>query len=414
MAVISKIRAEDVIGATALLDDPVEGPRLLKELGFKSAKNYRLIWEGRFYDSKPVIGIANGLLTGTNIDHEGFSGGNKRVASLLTRLGFVVDDGWLYEITQLKVHRAGGKPTPYQYVVLLWALSYFRKGPISDPRMVPFSSVRDELAELLAPFAIADTPPDPAMPWLALHGPLWEFDVPEGETVASESDIQRLDIRGGLPAHVRNSLYDIGGLSRWAAAVDVIDRIIGGEPAFEPLLRDLRAPRVGRTYSIPDENGRIGLRNSSPEVADAIAAVEEVSNPRRKFAKRLSAAENKAIEEQAVRVTRDHFEEELGYTTEDVGATQSYDVHATRGAEIVKVEVKGTTTNGAWVVLTRNEVDLNRTAHPNNALAVVRNIVLDRSGDEPVGIGGELVLVMPWEIDEAGLSAIAYEYRTGI
>jgi hypothetical protein len=57
---------------------------------------------------------------------------------------------------------------------------------------------------------------------------------------------------------------------------------------------------------------------------------------------------------------------------------------------------------------------LHRAAHPNNALAVVRNIVLDRSSDEPVGTGGELVLVRPWKIDESGLSAIAYEYRTGI
>lgn len=57
---------------------------------------------------------------------------------------------------------------------------------------------------------------------------------------------------------------------------------------------------------------------------------------------------------------------------------------------------------------------LHCTAHPNNALAVVRNIVLDLSGDEPLGIGGQLVLVMPWKIDESDLSAIAYECRTGI
>ena len=152
----------------------------------------------------------------------------------------------------------------------------------------------------------------------------------------------------------------------------------------------------------------------SPDVSDAIAAVEQVSEPRRKFSRRWSAAENKAIEEQAVRVARQHFESELAYQTVDVGATESYDVHATRGDEVVRVEVKGTTTNGASIVLTRNEVQLHRKAHPNNALALVRNIVLDRSGDEQVGTGGELVLVMPWQTDESGLSAIAYEYRTGM
>ena len=154
--------------------------------------------------------------------------------------------------------------------------------------------------------------------------------------------------------------------------------------------------------------------NTSPAVSDAIAAVESVSNPRRKFGRRFTAAENAAIEERAVLVTREHFENELGYETEDVGAYVSYDVRASKGHEVVKVEVKGTTTDGAEVVLTRNEVNLHRAEHPNNALAVVRNITLDRSGDQPVAIGGELVLVKPWEINEGGLSPIAYDYRTGI
>jgi hypothetical protein len=113
-------------------------------------------------------------------------------------------------------------------------------------------------------------------------------------------------------------------------------------------------------------------------------------------------------------VTREHFENELGYSTEDVGKIASYDVQATKGDQVVKVEVKGTTTDGAAVVLTRNEVTLHRAEHPNNALAVVRNITLDRSGDQPVATGGELVLVMPWEINEGGLTPIAYDYRTCI
>jgi hypothetical protein len=152
----------------------------------------------------------------------------------------------------------------------------------------------------------------------------------------------------------------------------------------------------------------------SPEVADAIAAIESVSNPRRKFGRRFTAAENAAIEERAVVVTKEYFENELGYETKDVGAKLSYDVHATRGQEVVKVEVKGTTTDGAAVVLTRNEVNRHRAEHPQNALAVVRNITLDRTGDQLIATGGDLVLVKPWKINEDGLSPIAYDYRTGI
>ena len=77
----------------------------------------------------------------------------------------------------------------------------------------------------------------------------------------------------------------------------------------------------------------------------------------------------------------------------------------TPGSDFVTV-----TADGGLAVL----ANLHRAVHPNNALAVVRNIALDRNGDQPVATGGELKLVIPWEIDEGGLLPIAYDYRTGI
>ena len=41
------IRSPDVLGAIALYDDPVEGPKLLDQLHLKPAKFYRLVYEGR-------------------------------------------------------------------------------------------------------------------------------------------------------------------------------------------------------------------------------------------------------------------------------------------------------------------------------------------------------------------------------
>jgi hypothetical protein len=154
-------------------------------------------------------------------------------------------------------------------------------------------------------------------------------------------------------------------------------------------------------------------RDNSPEVADAIAAVESVANPRRKFGMRFSAAEIKAIEDRAVQVTREHFEKQLCYATEDVGKTESYDVRARKsGSEVIEVEVKGTTTNNSEVVLTRNEVNLHLADHPNTAFAFVRNITLDRSGDQPTASGGHLDLTMPWQLDPERLEPIVYRYRT--
>jgi hypothetical protein len=114
-----------------------------------------------------------------------------------------------------------------------------------------------------------------------------------------------------------------------------------------------------------------------------------------------------------VQVTRDHFHA-LGFETEDVGSIASYDVQATKDEQTIKVEVKGTTSDGAAVLLTANEVELHRSEHPNNAFAVVRRIALDRSMDESTATGGELELEMPWKVDPDRLEPIAYRYRTGL
>lgn len=404
----SDIQSGDVLGAIALWDDPVERARLLDQLHFKPALDYRLVYEGKLYDSKAVVGIAHGLRTGSYLSSSDFSGGLASAVRVLEGLGFYVDAGLLHAITQLRVDRTHGRPAAYQHVVLLWAVARARSG---QPRMVRYNDVRDELAQILAPFAVAQAAPDPVMPWIALAGSmLWQLDKPSGATSVSESDVKSLNLAAGLSELMYSRVADADVSYEGAnngfggAAVDVIARMIGNEPAFMPLLDQLGLAKL-RSITGGDR---------SPQVEDAIAAIESVSNPRRKFGSRLTPEENRAIEERAVLVTREHFEHELGYQTEDVGKYRSYDVHATKGQQVVKVEVKGTTTDGAEVVLTFNEVNLHRAEHPNNALAVVRNITLDRRGDRPVASAGELILVMPWEIDEGELTPIAYNYRTSI
>lgn len=154
-------------------------------------------------------------------------------------------------------------------------------------------------------------------------------------------------------------------------------------------------------------------RGESPEIADALAAIGDIGNPRRGSGRRLSSAENKAIEERAVEVVCAALQK-LDYVTEDVGATRSYDVHATKDGKIIKVEVKGTTTDGSRIYLTANEVDLHVADYPNNALAIVRRITLDKSDDNPVATGGELELTIGWELDRERLKPLAYTYSTGL
>ena len=408
----SDIRREDVLKAIADYERRGQSA-FLTEYGHSAARRFRLVHKGVFYDSKAIVGVAHGYATGEFWSKEKFSGGTGPGAAVtvLEDLGFYVDDATLIAVERIHADLSHGKRAPYQYVVVLWAFAGARDG---KPRTQPFSAVRDELAELLAPFAIGKTAPDPAMPWAALTAienwwgsgrgipQFWELDrskYPLKEGTATEGEVKRFDLVEGLSPEAYEMVQNTPGFMEHAT--EVISRFIGNEPAFPWLLERLGAESVS-------------LDGQTPEVVDAIAAVDEIANPRRKFGRRFSAAENKAIEEQAVRVVRKHYKEVLGYETEDVGATKSYDVHATKGDSVIKVEVKGTTSDGSEIILTANEVALHLAEHPNTALAVVRRIVLDRSGDTPVATGGELELEPGWELDESRLKPIAYRYSTGL
>jgi hypothetical protein len=64
------------------------------------------------------------------------------------------------------------------------------------------------------------------------------------------------------------------------------------------------------------------------EVSEGLAAIDAISRPRKKRRRlRLTAAENNAIEQRAVEVTRAYFDG-LEYETKDVGSTESYDIKA--------------------------------------------------------------------------------------
>ena len=387
----SDIEESDVLAAIAEYDK-LGQDEFLKRYNFGKASRFRLVYQGKFYDSKAIAGVAHGFATNDYWTTERPFGGTgpTGAVTILEGLGFFIDRGeLLFRLKQLKVDQTHGKRAPYQHVVLLWAIARARA---HAPRLAYFNDVSEELTEALAPFAIARTAPDPAMPWAALdNSGVWELVKPGVQGTVTDADVKRLNILGGLSEQVYWHAAEDDAFA--SAAVDVIARLIGREPAFTPLLQQLGLSEA-----------QLGMSaQSSPEVAEAIAAVESVSHPRRKFGgQRFTAAENKAVEERAVQVTRDHFEKELGFATEDVGATQAYDVHATKGHQVIKIEVKGTTTDGAAVVLTRNEVNLHLAEHPNNALAVVRGMTLDHSGEQPVATGGDLILLMPWKIDEAG------------
>lgn len=152
-----------------------------------------------------------------------------------------------------------------------------------------------------------------------------------------------------------------------------------------------------------------------PEVLDAVEEASKAAGRTYKRpsgqGRRQSAAERRAIEMRAVDVAMAYLHARH-FTTEYVGDSESYDIKAWHGDEVVHIEVKGTTSLGQEVVLTANEVQFHKVTFPHNALIVVHSIELTRSEEgQPTATGGVLHVHRPWEITDVALTPVSYRYR---
>lgn len=204
--------------------------------------------------------------------------------------------------------------------------------------------------------------------------------------------------------------YEAGNVIAREYALDAI-------PSDDALEADLRRAVgwLGDVYRATDP-GLDVPGEAGPVVADVELAVEiSAGNSRRRGGQGfwLTADEKKVIELRVVEVATDYLSGD-GWKVRDVGATKSYDLHARKGDHHLMVEVKGTTSPGETIILTRNEVLLHLKEFPNTALAIVHSIVLDRTGTPPRASGGVLVYEQPWALNEDRLTPMAYRYDTGL
>lgn len=226
--------------------------------------------------------------------------------------------------------------------------------------------------------------------------------LPNGWTIEMQLDNQISTLGSG---------YALGNVVAAEYSLDAI-------PSDDLIEQDLRQVMawLGDIYRASDEG--LLVPGDSPEVADVMHSIASIVRPQarsRSSGPRLSSAERRVIEQHAVGVATAHFESAaMGYVVEDVGLYESYDLYAKKIGSFVKVEVKGTMSDGSEILLTRNEVELHKKSHPLNALAIVRNIKLHRHKNAPpTASGGELIVEMPWVVDDDRLTPIAYRYRTG-
>ena len=116
-----------------------------------------------------------------------------------------------------------------------------------------------------------------------------------------------------------------------------------------------------------------------------------------------------AVEALAMNMATEFYSK--AWDVEDVHGTESYDLICRRGDEVKHVEVKGTTTDGAEVILTPNEVRHAR-EYPYTALFVVSNITVERAEDGTVtATGGKHHCYDPWRLDDGTLTPLGFRYQ---
>lgn len=170
------------------------------------------------------------------------------------------------------------------------------------------------------------------------------------------------------------------------------------------------APTKGPELELaPDAGRRYWPDHTEQEVAAASAA--EASRSRANGQGFASSAEfRKAVEEHAMAMAIHHFRA-LGYLVEDTSQTRPYDLVATRGDESLYVEVKGTTSAGTDVFLTKNEVAHARSHREQSVLFIVHGISVAAESSGLAARGGVVRLIEPWDVDHGELAALAYTYR---
>lgn len=150
-----------------------------------------------------------------------------------------------------------------------------------------------------------------------------------------------------------------------------------------------------------------------PDIEDAEMVLAEAIGKRQAGQGfRTDVRIRRAIELYAMQKARRYYEEK-GWSVRDVSAYESYDLHCIQdGGKDLRVEVKGTSSDGQHVFLTANEVRHAQRYYPNVVLFVVFSVQVDQIAEEetPQISGGEIRLLEPWKIKAEQLSPLTYTF----
>jgi len=117
------------------------------------------------------------------------------------------------------------------------------------------------------------------------------------------------------------------------------------------------------------------------------------------------------IESHAMKEAYEYYSD-LGYEVQDCSGLRNlgYDYRCTKGKEVIESEVKGTTTNGDSVLLTRNEVDNAKTTnHRADLFIVYAQDIVVVEGEYKV-LSSKTNLIENWLPKDQDLEALSFSY----
>jgi Domain of unknown function (DUF3883) len=124
----------------------------------------------------------------------------------------------------------------------------------------------------------------------------------------------------------------------------------------------------------------------------------------------LDSTLRKALENYAMDVAKEYFANK-GYECDDHSTNCPYDLLCSREREVLYVEVKGTLTDGAEIILTRGEVEFARRHQGQMVLVILHSIEVSNLNKGIILGGGKRTLIRPWSVDQGDLMAVSYKYR---
>ena len=234
---------------------------------------------------------------------------------------------------------------------------------------------------------------------------LWAYHLTYSQPISKgpDSEVARVAVRvGRAVTGVYNKVMNFRSLDsrderKGLSGAGEIDRTIWAE-FFDPSTGHLRGDLLEAEFKKFWGGLAEVEREVSAEPPSSQSTASEQSKSRRlsKSQGRLVDSEvRRSIERRAVTLAIMHYEA-AGYSVEDTGAYESFDLRCKSAESEIRVEVKGTTGFGERIQVTANEIHHAKLGLTRVDLFLVTKIQVLRSPEGPHALGGEVRVIESW------------------